>query len=254
MTADIIFMVCGIVIMVISIIFTGKSKDTDNDLFYTEENLRKIKKEFEEDLQKKADEIKENMIVSADDTLSNISNEKIMAMDDFYKQNLEKINENHEHVVFLYNMLNSKDEEIKDTLKEMQNAKADLKESVEDVIKITKQLKKAVKKNPENNENSTPYVSDKSLGSQDLKEENLKINKDTYKEDLKIPSSKQEAGILSGDNSNEFVQTSLPGLKFDNKNEEILRLYKSGRSILDISKSLKMGQGEVKLVVDLYGA
>lgn len=253
MPADIILMVCGIVIMVISVVFTGNRKDTDNDLFYTEENLKKIKKEFEEDLQKKADEIKENMIVSADDTLSNISNEKIMAMDDFYKQNLEKIDENHEHVVFLYNMLNSKDEEIKDTLKEMQNAKADLKESVEDVIKITKQLKKAVKKNSDNFVNANDSVSNNFSVSKDLREESLKANTDTNNKASKDKDANLASGI-SNNSSNEFVQTSLPGLKFDNKNEEILRLYKSGRSILDISKSLKMGQGEVKLVVDLYGA
>ena len=36
--------------------------------------------------------------------------------------------------------------------------------------------------------------------------------------------------------------------------EKILELYKSGKSIRDISRELGMGQGEVKLVIDLYGA
>ena len=39
-----------------------------------------------------------------------------------------------------------------------------------------------------------------------------------------------------------------------NRNDEIISLYKKGRSILEISKMLSMGQGEVKFVIDLYNA
>ena len=39
-----------------------------------------------------------------------------------------------------------------------------------------------------------------------------------------------------------------------NSNSEIIALYKKGISILEISKMLSIGQGEVKLVVDLYNA
>ena len=35
--------------------------------------------------------------------------------------------------------------------------------------------------------------------------------------------------------------------------EKILALYKEGKSVRDISRELGMGQGEVKLVIDLYG-
>ena len=40
----------------------------------------------------------------------------------------------------------------------------------------------------------------------------------------------------------------------ENHNDEILSLYKKGRSILEISKMLSLGQGEVKFVIDLYNA
>lgn len=39
-----------------------------------------------------------------------------------------------------------------------------------------------------------------------------------------------------------------------NSNNEIIALYKKGRSVLEISKMLSIGQGEVKLVIDLYNA
>lgn len=42
--------------------------------------------------------------------------------------------------------------------------------------------------------------------------------------------------------------------KASNHNDEIIELYKNGRSILEISKMLSIGQGEVKFVIDLHQA
>ena len=39
-----------------------------------------------------------------------------------------------------------------------------------------------------------------------------------------------------------------------NHNDEIIDLYKKGRSVIEISKMLSLGQGEVKFVIDLYNA
>ena len=39
----------------------------------------------------------------------------------------------------------------------------------------------------------------------------------------------------------------------DNKTAKILELYQKKKSVLEISKALGLGQGEVKLVIDLYG-
>lgn len=37
-----------------------------------------------------------------------------------------------------------------------------------------------------------------------------------------------------------------------NQNEKILKLSEEGKSVLEISKELGLGQGEVKLVIDLF--
>ena len=39
-----------------------------------------------------------------------------------------------------------------------------------------------------------------------------------------------------------------------NRNQEIIALYKKGYPVLDISKMLGMGQGEVKFVIDMHNA
>ena len=36
------------------------------------------------------------------------------------------------------------------------------------------------------------------------------------------------------------------------KTNEVINLYKKNKSVLEISKLLNMGQGEVKLIIELY--
>ena len=43
-------------------------------------------------------------------------------------------------------------------------------------------------------------------------------------------------------------------MQADRRQEEVLKLHTQGKSVLEISKTMGMGQGEVKLIVDLYGA
>ena len=45
-------------------------------------------------------------------------------------------------------------------------------------------------------------------------------------------------------------EVMIPG---KNNNDEILALHKQGKSVLEIAKELSMAQGEVKLVIDLFG-
>jgi DNA-binding NarL/FixJ family response regulator len=46
----------------------------------------------------------------------------------------------------------------------------------------------------------------------------------------------------------------IPALNIlnSNNNSQILALYSQGKSIMEISKLLSLGQGEVKLVIDLF--
>ena len=94
-------------------------------------------------------------------------------------------------------------------------------------------------------------------------------------EELRRPAQKQAAAAdkapSDGTASGKTPKTKTPQTnpyamsrpvekpKFDtdigrqDKNREIIELYKKKKSVLEISKLLGMGQGEVKLVIDLYG-
>ncbi|HPU62914.1 MAG TPA: DUF6115 domain-containing protein [Mobilitalea sp.] len=147
--------------------------------------------------------LSEEIINRTEEYLSKLSNEKIMAVSEYSDQILEKIDRNHEEVIFLYNMLTNKEKELKETIKELNDAQRNAREvllrSMEDV-------------KPENGpRNINPH-----------------INTESFRED---PIDSQPASL---------------------NNEEILNLYSQGMSVLEISKKLGIGQGEVKLIVDLF--
>lgn len=61
------------------------------------------------------------------------------------------------------------------------------------------------------------------------------------------------AAMPSQNLSNTDVQSSrVYDISEINHNPQILRLYKSGKDIVEIAKELGLGKGEVKLVIDLY--
>ena len=51
----------------------------------------------------------------------------------------------------------------------------------------------------------------------------------------------------------EASKPEMPTAGQDDVNEKIKKLHKQGKSVLEISKQLNIGQGEVKLVLALYG-
>jgi hypothetical protein len=133
---EIALIIIGIITIILSCILVdkgqkavsipGKAISVENSL--TSEDKQQLKDKMNELLSEVSDEV----VVRTDDTLSNISNEKIMAVNEFSDQILEKINRNHEEVVFLYNMLNDKEKELKAAVKEIDSSK----KKVQDIIEI----------------------------------------------------------------------------------------------------------------------
>lgn len=194
---EIIMLIMGIIIIVSSRMVSRPDKDKKSNLFdnsknepYIQEELSLLEKQQRESLSS----ISEDIIAKTDDYLSKISNEKIMAVNDFSNQILEQITSNHEEVIFLYNMLNNKEKEIKEDMKEIDNSLRRVNEAVE-------------------------------------------INHDDTE-----PSTSNSDPIEANNN---IQSVSI-------NNREILELYYQGKSVIDISRQLGIGQGEVKLVIDLF--
>ena len=225
---QITLIVIGIIIIIISCFMIDKSQNNSSTSIstdflvengLTEEQKKLVKAKIDELISEASDEV----IVRADDTLSKISNEKIIAVHEFSDQILEKINRNHEEVIFLYNMLNDKERELKSAVQEIDSTNKKAKEIFETTVK-NDTLNKPQKNTP-------------------IDQSNVITQADRIGKQIKTT----QESIDSNNNTSEH------GIDI-NYNDSILALYAQGKSIVDISKELDLGQGEVKLVIDLYKA
>ena len=230
---EIVFILLGIIILVASCFVGNKEDKVETAVVIPEEVLELQKQEMEKHAERIFTEKSEEIIVKTDDYLSKISNEKIMAVNDFSAQLLEKIDANHKEVVFLYDMLNQKEDEIKLTVQQFDHEKQEMQEVVTDIIKLTKQMKATLKK-PDSSKTTTVE----------------KQKKPENKKPATKPAEPLKATENSADGQMEFTEM----MQADRQKEEVLKLHKQGKSVLDISKAMGMGQGEVKLIIGLYGA
>lgn len=219
---EIALIIIGIIVIAISCILVDHSKNESNQLLgkpissieehFTEEDKKKLMDKMNEMLS----EVTEETLVRADDTLSKISNEKIMAVHEFSDQIIEKIKRNHEEVVFLYNMLNDKEKELKAAVREIDSSK----KKIQDIIE-------------------TKAENDRLQSAQKAKSPVPAKATSPVKQKTSEPAElSHDAPTVSGGSQN--------------SNSQILALYSQGRTVVEISKLLGLGQGEVKLVIDLF--
>ena len=178
-----------------------------------------VKREVEAEVANVIDDKIEAMEVRVD----KITTEKIMAMGEFSDEIMKKITQNHDEVMFLYNMLNDKEETLKNTIRDIEAVKASVKKMaiVNDVAKdITK----------------------KDLPSEKPEKE-------------KIPEADATNPVTDG-NTSEKAATGQTVRKREvsNNNQMILNLYAQGKSNIEIAKELGLGIGEARLVIDLFNS
>ena len=219
-----------------------------------------------------------------EEQLAHISNEKIMAVNEFSEQLLEQIEENHKEVVFLYDMLNEKENEMKAFVQEIDKSKVVLEELANKELEKQKMLQhKRIKKELEKQmrqqeqfekeeeedlkrsgvlleepkvadvEKNVPKVETQMSALERMgnkleevpkEEENSEPVKEIQVEEIKEVEEKQPEEVEQQNLSEQLEMT--------NQNQVILDLYNEGKSIMEIAKLLGKGQGEVKLVIDLF--
>lgn len=178
-------------------------------------------------MQDKMEETSEDAIEKAERALERLTNEKIMAVNEYSDTVLQEIHKNHEEAMFLYDMLNSKHANIKDTVSKMDKAvKAAENKTLEN-------------KTAENKAAAEKTATDKTAG--------------TVAEEKKADASQTET-LIQPENSPEIGFMGETVQEGQNNNEKILEMHKQGKSTVAIAKELGLGVGEVKLVIDLYKA
>ena len=212
-TLEIFLVIAGVGLVVLSFILGERLEDTEIKEFRADATTL-----AEEIVKQQVDEAAKNVVdytvEKTEAALDKLSNEKILAVNDYSQTVLDEINKSHEEVMFLYSMLNDKEKDIKNTVRDIENVKKSVNNiqknvSDNDIAALVEEIEAA-------DEEITEKVTDKTTDKK----------------------------------KTESVVAMKP--KENNNNQKILDLYNEGKSNLEIAKELGLGIGEVRLVIDLF--
>ncbi len=121
---EIVLLAAGIIVFVLSFFIpTGKTADAGTKKLVEKEVKNVVAQEMDEVKERIEDIVDETVDYAVEKTersLERVSNEKIMAVNEYSDTVLEDINKNHQEVMFLYDMLNDKHENIKSTVSQIE--------------------------------------------------------------------------------------------------------------------------------------
>lgn len=279
MTGIQIFLILlGVVTVVGSFVFSdfldsGGGTDGGNRMGLSDETIRnKIDAVVETAVDNAVEDAIEERLEKTEAQLEKMSNEKIMAVNDYSDTVLTEINKNHEEVMFLYGMLNDKETEIKNTVKDVEAVKKSVKNMKEELAAESLpeepvSLEEAaagegdvaaedILANRENNAIAQESNLDKEADN-DFPDIPNRESADIHLEDKRNQSERKRPD----EDVTEFRISVKPekkgvaikaGNSGKNNNQRILDLYEQGKTNVEIAKELGLGIGEVRLVIDLY--
>lgn len=229
---EITLLIIGLALCVGSFFITEKLSASDR------QELQKLTKEqIEEIIKDKMADAKVDMedILSAriDEAMEELdrktdkeTNDKIMQISEYSDTVLESVNQSHTEVMFMYSMLNEKQEKLSQMTKEL----SDLQDQL---LALDSSVAKKI-----------DLLRDKEIELSELeKRAAYKAEEKEADETVEAPMSFNEA--LAAKFSDERPNKS-------NDNIEILTLHDEGLSEVEIAKKLGRGLGEIKFVLGLY--
>ena len=134
---EIILIVIGAVVFLLGYLMPARKKDIDEEVqLISEDEIRKlISAEVDHVKEQIEDIIEETVNYSIERTeraMERVANEKIMAINEYSDTVLEEINKNHKEVVFLYDMLNDKHDNLISSINEAAAAADEIRQTVKD--------------------------------------------------------------------------------------------------------------------------
>lgn len=250
----------------------------------SEDSVKKVMTRVEKGFSEKLSAISEDKLGGFADKMSEIANDKMLAINDMSGQLMEKIEQNHKEVIFLYDMLNEKSDYLKDFSAKIDGLRHEL-EREEDRIKAlnndlddkmikVKEVRQTViakpvapvevkqeksRRVPTGIEQAKAAIKPAEVPAQAKKLVKMK------KEVEDIPSDIND--IFDTDERDIFKDAEVPEITEEideidlspelteelSTNDKILKMHSEGKSVMEISKELGMGQGEVQLILGLYG-
>lgn len=134
---EIILIVIGVLIFLLGYLMPARKKDLDEEVqLISEDEVRRMVDDEAEHVKERIEDIVEETInysiERAERAMERVSNEKIMAVNEYSDTVLEEINKNHKEVVFLYDMLNDKHDNLMTTINEASTLADDIRQTAKD--------------------------------------------------------------------------------------------------------------------------
>lgn len=251
-TLEIILMIIGAIIFIASFIVPESKSEMDEiDWEPTQEQIQEMLKEEMKTVRSQVeDTVEETVSYSMEKTeraLERMTNEKITAVSEYTQTVMTDIHKSHEEVMFLYDMLNDKHENLKETASEVSQKVKEVSEAVQEADQAKKEISEAAQALDVVRQNAgTAEKADEKEPEEDSFRP-LDFAKNAFSP---IEEEKKEgSGEAMPDVALYFdAAAQNPG----NSNERILELHRKGKSNVAIAKELGLGVGEVKLVIDLF--
>ena len=294
--AEIIILVVGALLFTVSFFIPDKGGESTGGISKaTEEKVVKemVEKEvakFRYNLEEAAEESINDNRDKMERAMDRLTNEKMMAINEYSDNVLEKIHKNHEEAMFLYDMLNNKHSQVKTTAAELNQLEKSVRNIQNEQVNAPKTeekpklslfgRKEPVKKAQtaetavaEEHKTEAPKVDFEPIAAPKVETDNKKEEEKPKKKTA--PKTKKveiEESAETAEVKKEDVDTTTPvieapatdsGIELmfasdsedsNNNKDRIIALHDAGKSNMAIAKELGLGIGEVKLVLDLYQA
>ena len=183
-------------------------------------------------------------------SLERLSNEKIMAINEYSDTVMAEIHRNHEEAMFLYDMLNTKHTNLKDTVSKVTQT---VKEAEETVNTFQKLAPEPVVPAPVFSQTTADESKPSVIKTMDVLPPERSVPKAAFvreAEEEMATKAVVRKPLWPMAEKVSMVQKKVS--EDNNSNDRILQLYQGGMDLVSIAKKLGLGVGEVKLVVDLF--
>lgn len=197
----------------------------------------------------------ENSMENVDRGLEKETNEKIMAISEYSDTVLEAINKSHNEIMFLYSMLNDKHEELTGMVSDVQRLSADVRNMQESMAnqRVPVRPQPTVDRSrtvtrPEQARTRTEHRTAAAATAAGATTETgaATTSSGSKVSAASIPSAASVNAVPKADAARQESGSN------PNHKKEILALHKQGLNEIEIAKRLKMGIGEVRLMIGLY--
>ena len=147
---EIILILLGIVVFIVSFLLpAGKTDSAAGAATVSEEDIHNMLEKEVTGVRSQISEIADETITysmeKTERSMERLTNEKMMAINEYSDTVLSEINKNHKEVVFLYDMLNDKHDNLLSTVSEASKTASEIKQAVCDVEISAKEAQEKVR-------------------------------------------------------------------------------------------------------------